>query len=330
MIDFPPFCGADRHVVGYPQARVCVLPVPYEGTVTYGAGASRGPRAILEASAQLEMWDEELERRIDRAGIFTLPPVSAGPDETGPNETGPVEIGPVEIGLIGSGIVQTRTDEPERMMERIHAAALPAIRDGKLLITLGGEHSISYGVFTALLEARGTKFTILQIDAHADLRPTYGGTPHSHACIMARAHDLGLSFVQVGIRSCSEAERNFMRSAGLERNVFWAHRIAAEPAQDWIEAVVRRLVALGDEDVYITVDLDALDSALMPATGTPEPGGLGWYPLLRLLRRISEGRRVIGCDVTELAPIPGLHAPDFLAARLTYKLMGYALHNEDR
>ncbi|MCZ6553469.1 MAG: agmatinase [SAR324 cluster bacterium] len=295
MTDYPPFAGDDAKPVSYAEARVAVLPVPYEGTVTYGRGAAGGPRAILEASAQLEMYDEELDRRIDEAGIVTLPPVE-------PGDAG-----------------------PEEFMERIRQAALPPARDGKLLVTLGGEHSISFGVWRALLEARGKPFAILQIDGHADLRPTYGGTPHSHASIMARAHDLGLPFVQVGLRAVSEGERDFLRREGLEPNVFWAHRIAGERDGGWIERVVERLAALGHRDVYITIDLDGLDPALVPATGTPEPGGLQWYETLALLRKVAEDRCVIGFDVTELAPIPGLHAPNYLAARLAYKLMGYAL-----
>jgi agmatinase len=265
--------------------------VPYEGTVSYGAGTARGPGAILAASAQLEMYDEELNARIDRAGLFTLPPVEV------------------------AGVA------PEAVMARIHAAALPPLRDGKLLATLGGEHSISYGVFTALREAHGRPFSLLQLDAHADLRPSYQGTRHSHASIMARAHELGLPFVQVGLRSLSEPEARFLRETGLEANVFWAHRLAAAHDDGWMDEVVARL----GEAVYVTIDVDGLDPSLMPATGTPEPGGLDWYTTMRLLRRVAGARRVLAFDVTELAPIAGLHGPDFLAARLTYKLIGYAL-----
>lgn len=288
--DYPRFCGEDGMPVAYPAARVAVLPVPYEGTVSYGHGAANGPRAILEASAQLEMYDEELDQRIDQWGIVTLAPVEPG--DAGPKE----------------------------MMERIYWAALPPLRDGKLLVTLGGEHSISYGVLKAQKEARGRPFSILQIDAHADLRDSYGGTPHSHASIMARAHDLGLPFVQVGIRALSEEERLFLRRRGLDRNVYYAHRIAEQNDDDWMVEVAERL----DEDVYITLDVDGLDPTLMPATGTPVPGGLGWYQTLRLLKRVSKRRRIIGIDLTELAPMPGFHAPDFLAARLVYKMIGYA------
>ena len=294
----PLFGGGDARRCSYAEARVAVLPVPYEGTVSYGAGASGGPRAILAASAQLEMYDEELDCEIDAAGLFTLPPVEP--------KTG---------------------EPPEKLMERIHAAALPPARDGKLLATLGGEHSISYGVWSALLEARGGRpFSLLQLDAHADLRDTYGGTPHSHASIMARAHGLGLPFVQVGLRSISAPERAFLRTNALEDNVFWAHRIALEtdarePDARWMEAVVDKL----GEEVYVTIDLDVLDPAIMPATGAPEPGGLDWRTTIALLQKVTGLRRVIAFDLTELAPIAGLHAPDFLAARLAFKLMGLAL-----
>lgn len=294
----PRFGGEDYRPVDYAAARVAVLPVPYEGTVSYGAGTAEAPRAILAASAQLESYDEELEREIGEAGVFTLPAVT----------------------------VAGRA--PEGVMAAIHEAALPPIRDGKLLLTLGGEHSISYGPLTALLEARGgAPFSVLQIDAHADLRQSYHGTPHSHACIMARVHDLGLPFVQVGIRSCSAPERAFLRAEGLEENVFWAARIAAADAgEGWMDEVVARL----GEDVYLTVDVDGLDPSVVAATGTPEPGGLGWYPALRLLRKVAGARRVIGMDLTELAPEPGRHAPDYTVARLAAKMIGYALERERR
>lgn len=294
MPGYPPFGGSDLRKVAYPEARVAVLPVPYEGSVSYGGGTARGPRAILEASAQLELYDEELDWSIDEVGVCTLPPVEVGGD-------------------------------PEAVMEAIHRAALAPVRDGKLVAALGGEHSISYGLFTALLEARGKPFSVLQIDAHADLRDSYRGNRHSHASIMARAHELGLPFVQVGIRSLSAGERAFLRGKGLERNVFWAHRIAAEGSgEEWMDEAVDRL----GEEVYLTVDLDGLDPALMPATGTPEPGGLGWYATLGLLRKVAGRRRIVGMDLTELAPLAGLHAPDFLAARLAYKMIGYALLHE--
>jgi agmatinase len=240
------------------------------------------------------MYDEELDRRIDALGLHTLPPVDCA----------------------GAA--------PEQVMARIHAAALPPLRDGKFLLTLGGEHSISYGVFTAQQTARTRPFSLLQIDAHADLRHSYEGTVHSHASIMARAHELGLPFVQVGIRALCAEERAFLRERGLEGNVFWGHDVAARADDAWMDAVVERL----GPEVYVTLDVDGLDPSIMPATGTPVPGGLGWYATLRLLRKVAARRRIVGADLTELAPIPGQHAPDFLVARLAFKLIGYAFERE--
>lgn len=299
MPELPRFGGDDALDVSEARARIAVLPVPYEGTVSYGGGASRGPAAILAASAQLEMHDEELDACPDRLGIHTLPPVAcAGAD-------------------------------PEAVMERIRAAAEPPLRRGRWLLTLGGEHSVTCGVLAACRAVRGGRpFSVLQIDAHADLRESYEGQRYSHASVMARVRELGVPFVQVGIRSLSQGERGVLRRTGLEANVFWAHGIAGRPAAEWVPAVLERLGALGHEDVYITIDLDGLDPALVPATGTPEPGGLGWWPTLALLRAVAERFRLIGADVCELAPLPGLHAPDFLAARLAYKLMGYAFERE--
>jgi len=276
MQPYPPFCGDDLRPCTYAEARVAILPVPYEGTVSYGSGAAQGPRAILEASGQLEMYDEELDWCFDALGLHTLPPVDCA------------------------------AATPEQVMQRIHTAALPPLRDGKFLVTLGGEHSISYGVFTAQQAVRERPFSLLQIDAHADLRPSYQGTPHSHASIMARAHDLGLPFVQVGIRAVCEQERAFLRETRLEANVFWDYQIAGRD-EEWMDEAVERL----GEDVYVTLDVDGLDPAIMPATGTPVPGGLGWHATLRLLRKVAQRRRIIGFDMTELAPQPGLHAPDF-------------------
>ena len=293
---WPRFGGADALRVPYEKARVAVLPVPYEGTVSYGKGTAAGPRAILEASAQLEMYDEELERCIDQWGIHTLPPV------------------------------EPAGASPEQMMERITQAALEPLRAGKLLVTLGGEHSISFGVWRALQQVRGRPFSILQIDAHADLRDSYEGSKHSHASVMARAHELGLPFVQVGLRAVSEEERLFLRRQGLERNVYWAKDICTAKDEEWIADAAERLQG----DVYLSVDIDGLDSALVPATGTPVPGGLGWYPTLKLLRRVCRRHPIVGMDLMELAPQPGWHACDFLAARLVFKMIGYAFQRVQR
>lgn len=269
-----------------------MLPAPYDGTASYGKGAVHGPRAILEASGQLERYDEELDRCPDQAGVYTLP------------------------------ALELQGLKPAAVVEAVRGAARPPLEQGRFLLTLGGEHSVTTGVLQALLEVRGGRpFSVLQIDAHADLREEYLGTPFSHACVMARANELGLPLVQVGLRALSAEEREYMRSHALEDGVFWAHRIlSAGRDERWMDEVLARL---GDE-VYVTFDLDGLDPSIMPATGTPVPGGLDWHTCLGLLRKTA-ARRVLAADVVELAPLPGMHAPDFLAARLAYKMLGYFL-----
>jgi agmatinase len=202
-------------------------------------------------------------------------------------------------------------------MASIRSAALPPLKDGKFLTAIGGEHSITKPVLEAHMEIRGNDFGILQLDAHADLRDEYGGTTCSHACIMRRIDDMGLSYSQVGIRSLSREEAEFMRDKGLKP--FYAHEILNRKREEWIEEVVQGL----PEKVYVTVDLDCLDPSIMPSTGTPEPGGLGWYDVTALLRKVAEKREMIGMDMVELAPIEGMHAPDFLAAKLLYRSLGY-------
>ena len=173
----------------------------------------------------------------------------------------------------------------------------------------------------ACLDVHGKAPWVLQIDAHADLRQTYQGSPYSHACVMARVHEMGAPFVQVGIRSLSAAERRFLREQKLEGNVFWGWQIAEMQNDAWMAQAVQRLGG----PVYITVDVDGLDPSVIPATGTPEPGGLSFWQVVKLVRKVAASQPIIGLDITELAPIKGFHAADFSAARLAYKMIGYAL-----
>ncbi len=287
------FLGLDEDASDFARARVVILPVPYEATTSFGGGTRSGPGAILEASRYIELYDQELDAEPYEAGVATLPALE----------------------LTGAGPEQALAALREAY-ERLRAAA-----PGKLVIMLGGEHSITSAPVLAWadrLEAAGRRLTVLQIDAHTDLRAEYEGTPYSHASVMHRVHER-VDIVAVGIRALTREERELARASG-RIHIFFADDI--HEGRGWIDDVIEKL---GD-DVYITFDVDGLDPSLVPATGTPEPGGLGWYPVLALLRRVFAERNVVGCDVVELAPIPGQAASDFLVAKLVYKMIGYAVH----
>lgn len=274
---------------GWEGADVVILPVPYEATVSYQGGTRRGPAAIIEASRYIELYDQELDAEPASVGVVTLPALhlsTAGPEKA--------------------------VRELREAYDRVLDAA-----GERLVVLLGGEHSVSSApalAHAARLGA-GERLSILQFDAHSDLRPEYEGSPFSHASVMARCAEAA-DIVAVGIRALTREERDRIRGAAGITTVF------AEEMWDneaWID---RALDALGDT-VYITFDVDYFDPALMPATGTPEPGGPGWYPTLKLLRRVFAERNVVGVDVVELAPFPGNAAPDFLTAKLIYKMIGY-------
>lgn len=278
------YLGIPEEFSRYENSRYVILPAPYEGTVTYGAGTAYGPNAIIEASQEVELFDDELGVESYKAGVHTS--------------------APVEITSAG----------PERQNEILHARVGALLQAGKIVATLGGEHSISYGPVKACLE-KYPQMTVLQLDAHADLRDGYLGEHFSHAAVMRRIRDLTHRTVSVGIRNYSIAEHEYIKS----------HKVAIVSGKEtfgnprWIEDVLNQLSG----DLYITIDLDGFDPSLIPATGTPEPGGLLWYPTLELLRRAIEKCNLISFDVVELAPIEGYHAADFLAAKLVYKLIGY-------
>jgi agmatinase len=270
------------------RARAAILPIPYDLTTSYQPGARRGPIAILEASTHLETYDEELERETwAEVGIVTLPAVV--PDTSGPGAT----------------------------MARIERVARSVVGEGKLLIGLGGEHSVTAPLVRAV-RSRHSRLGVLQLDAHGDLRDTFEGSPFNHACVMHRILDDGVPIAQVGVRSITGEERSLIRERGI--CTVFADEAVAVPVERWIGRVID---ALPDE-VYVTVDLDAFDPGIMPATGTPEPGGLDWYRAVAVLREVAQARRIVGYDVVELAPIAGFVAPDFLAAKLVYRMLGYA------
>jgi agmatinase len=277
------FGGALPQVRDFEDANVVILPVPVDRTTSYVGGTRNGPREILLASSHMELWDEEIGADVHGVGIFTLPEMELPFGELAP------------------------------LMAEIQRVAGEILSRDKFLVTLGGEHSITPPLVAAAA-ARYVGLSVLQIDAHADLRDSYMGTVHNHACAMRRTLEYA-PITQVGIRSLSTEEAAAIPS--LNTKVFYDATMRRDP--EWIDKVVESL----GERVYITIDVDGLDPAIMPSTGTPEPGGLSWYETLALLRATIARRTVVACDVVELSPLPGLMAPNFLCAKLVYKMLGY-------
>ena len=277
------FGGALPVTRSFDESQVVILPVPVDRTTSYVPGTRNGPREILQASSHMELWDEELGVDVHDIGIFTLPEME-----------------------LPFGELQPVMDEIQRVASEI-------IDRDKFLVTLGGEHSITPPlVAAAARKHRGLH--VLQIDAHADLRDSYMGTRHNHACAMRRSLEHA-KVTQVGIRSMSTEEAH--AAATLGTTIFYDWSMRDDPK--WIDKMVD---SLGDP-VYITIDVDGFDPAIMPATGTPEPGGLSWYEMLAVLRPVFRNRRVVACDVVELSPLPGMTAPNFLCAKLIYKMLAY-------
>ena len=278
-----------RNFLGLPEAYSApdlshfqVVPVPYDMTATYMAGARFGPQAIIDASMNLEVYDHELASEPARAGVATLRQV-------------PVDVDPV------------------RMQENIGLVVEGVLSREKVPVILGGEHTVGVAAVKAL--AKREKFMVVSLDAHADLRDSYQGSPLSHACFLRRASELA-DCCALGVRSLSRGEAEFAAREDLK--IIHAETLVG-PARQKIS------LDFIPEHIYLSIDLDVLDPSIMPATGTPEPGGLDWYTTIDLLKRIIDGRRVLGFDVVELCPQPGNPAPDFTAAKLIYKVMGLAL-----
>ncbi|MDX2243359.1 MAG: agmatinase [Leptolyngbyaceae cyanobacterium bins.302] len=284
-----PFLGADV-AAEYDRAHVVILPIPFEATTTYRRGCEHGPAAILDASQQVEYYDDDHDREMWEVGIYTH-----------------------------DAIADTRHDRvsSEAMLQVTQATVAKLIADGKFAIALGGEHSITAGIVAAYRQAHPDEpFTVVQIDAHGDLRHEYEGSIHNHACVMKRIVDMGLPTVQIGIRSICKEEAELIRAKQL--TVIRAREIALQP--DWME---RAWASIPTQKVFLTIDLDGIDPTLMPGVGTPEPGGLHWFALLTFLQRVFEQHDVIGADVMELAPIADSVVSEFTAAKLVYKLIGY-------
>ncbi len=263
------------------RSRVVVLPVPYEQTTSFGKGTASGPKAILAASAQVELYDEELDTEIYKVagGIATAEAVDFDGSDT---------------------------DAVESIQKKVH----DLMATGKTVVCIGGEHTISIGAARAHA-AHYPDFSFLQLDAHSDFRDKYEGNRYSHACVMARVYEFNRNIVQVGIRSQCKEEADFIRQKKI--NTFYAF------------ALKNRQYGV-DQHAWHSIDCDFFDPALMPAVGTPEPGGFDWHESVSFLRRLAEKRRVVGFDITELSPIRGLIHPQFVIAKLIYKMIGYISH----
>lgn len=273
------FLDMDDEFLQLESAAYVLLSVPYDGTSTFVKGADKGPQAILDASDSLELYDIQYDIDASKAGVYT--------DHH-------------EYDL----------STPEAMVKSVYGRVSHFLDMGKRVAMVGGEHSVSVGAIRAMSE-RFPDLTVLQIDAHADLRDEYHGSPYNHACVMRRAQEYA-RVVQVGIRSvCEEEQCNI-----VPENIFYAHNVVGRTG--WEDEVLERLTG----NVYISFDLDGLDPSILPATGTPLPGGLQWYPTLNLLEKVFRARRVVGFDVVELCPQEGNVVSDVLAASLVYKMMG--------
>ncbi len=278
------FLGLPERYARYDKARYAVLSVPYDSTVSFQVGTRSGPRAIITASQQVELFDEEYEREFYEFGVATLDPLF-------PNMAG-----------------------PEAMHAEILTAAKRVVRDGKTLITFGGEHSITAPLVRAV-NLKHKKLSVLQIDAHADLRDEYEGTKASHAAVMRRVLEQKVPVVPVGIRNYSLDEHRFMKKHHFKP-------ITARETRNNVDWIMQAVDSLS-ENVYVTIDIDGFDPAYAPGTGTPEPGGMDWFQVTDLLKATTMARNIVAFDIVEVSPIPGSAQTEFLAAKLAYKLIAH-------
>lgn len=274
------FCGLEEEYSKKEKSHFYILPIPYEATTTYGHGTSLGPKAVIDASLNMETFDEELWQETYKLGIHTLPFLA--PESTG----------------------------PEQMNDELASYVYNEFDKDKILISLGGEHSISPGLVKAF-KKRYPDLTVLHLDAHADLRDSYQGTPYSHACASRRILE-HCPIISCGIRSLSIEESDFIKETGYK--IFLGKEALDKQAE---------INSLLSGNIYISLDVDILDPSIMPSTGTPEPDGWTWQEITNFLKGIIQNKNIAGLDVVELAPIPGIPAPDFTIAKLIYRIMGY-------
>ena len=274
------FGAIPREYISYDTARVVILPVPLESTSTYRAGTRNAPEAIIRASGHMELYDEELGVSTYCVGIHTQPEL-------------------------------TPPSHPEEAARLVKKAVERVLNDGKLACVIGGEHSVTVGSVHAMYE-RYDDLSVLYLDAHADLRDSYGGTAFNHACVARRISEM-CPVVQVGVRSLSEGEVALVNSGNV--TTFFAREL-----RDGLDAAA--IIEKLGPNVYITVDMDVFDPSVIPGVGTPEPGGLDWCQVNAILQATCESRRVCGFDVVELCPIPGSVVSEYTAARLIYRTIG--------
>ena len=281
------FGGLENKYSEYKKSKVTIIPIPYEMTTTYIKGTNKAPGAIIEASKNMELYDEELDRVVAEIGISTLAPLKI-------------------------------TNRPEAMVNKVKRHCLKVLEDNKFPVVIGGEHSVSAG-FLLALKQKYPDISVLCLDAHADLREEHEGSKYNHACVMARARE-HCNVVQVGVRSLS-----FEESESIKKNnykVIWAKD--KTNITTWIKEILDNL----NRDVYITIDIDVFDPALIPAVGTPEPDGFNWHDVLAITKAVFREKNVIGFDIVELCPNSANKTPDFIIAKLIYKMIGYKFCKE--
>lgn len=280
------FAGIEQEYAGLAFAKAVLIPVPYDGTSTWGKGADKGPEAFLEAAENMELYDIETDSEVYKVGIHLTEEITGQTD-------------------------------PEDVVNAVEEAYKNYLERKKFVTMVGGEHSVSIGAIRAM-NTHYDDLTVLQIDAHADLRKSYLGTPYNHACALYEANET-TNLIQVGIRSMDVKETTVMN----RDQVFMAHEIAID--DNWMDSAIDMMT----DDVYITFDLDALDPSILPATGTPEPGGLQWYETLEFLKRVFEERNVVGFDIVELCPVGDYKSSAFTAAKLYYKMLSYKFLDQE-
>jgi len=285
------FGDIDKDWAGFKKSKVCIIQAPFEGTLSYVKGTAGGPQAIIDASMNMELFDDEIGTETYKIGIYTSPPLDFGSNQT-----------------------------PEKTIAKVKETVASVLGANKFPVLLGGEHSVSIGGIKAAKEF-SDKLSVLHLDAHYDLKDEYMGSKYNHACVARRIRGIS-PIVEVGVRSISKEEKDFLDTSPSNVKVINVYDILE--THDW----KKKAAELLSDTIYITIDLDVLDPAIMPSVGTPEPGGIGWYEFLDFLKTVIKDKKVIGFDVVELSPRSGFEAADFLAAKLIYRLLGYIFGNK--